>query len=495
MIEYQKLFDKATIKLESGNIEEYAKTIIKLHEIMTCNCFLINIDENIFKRHLALIENLPESQDDFYYNLAIGFLYSWTNNESLAYKYLTKAVEINSLLDLTFSLRASINAELNPFNFEDAQQAVLLNPSARNYFILAVKNKKVKDSIFFYTQSIKINKDFACAYNNRANDYVEIGKYEEAIADFKECIKLEPKHWAYYGLAKYLNKVGSYNEALDYGQKGLKKHPNNIDYYGILGYANFSMGNFKKAKCNYQKILEKYPNNEGTISNLELCETKIIEQNQVEADETFSKNDFEKSVGLLEELIFEYDVTSEEIYRNYLISLLKSKNKELLLDESNPIYIKLDRLKKSYEEKIYNIESPSEEEENTNKLIQYGLNHKIGFGNYKGKDIAEIISIEPDYLLWCIINLEHFSVENSILANPIFKEQKDYDKAIQINLIKELIIDKWGTSSSIENYSYGCNTKDFWWGNWDDAKQKNWCDEWDDLPFSDPSDYPGSDFC
>ena len=54
-----------------------------------------------------------------------------------------------------------------------------------------------------------------------------------------------------------------------------------------------------------------------------------------------------------------------------------------------------------------------------------------------------------------------------------------------LNLIKELIIEKWETYYSKESgNSYNGN----YWG----ATTDN---DWDDLEFSDPSEWPGSDFC
>jgi len=47
------------------------------------------------------------------------------------------------------------------------------------------------------------------------------------------------------------------------------------------------------------------------------------------------------------------------------------------------------------------------------------------------------------YILWCIVNLEHFALYVEDLWNPTLSSQPNYNLAIEYNLIKELFIEKW----------------------------------------------------
>ncbi|MBK7390168.1 MAG: hypothetical protein IPI23_14175 [Bacteroidetes bacterium] len=38
----------------------------------------------------------------------------------------------------------------------------------------------------------------------------------------------------------------------------------------------------------------------------------------------------------------------------------------------------------------------------------YNLESTLSFGKFKGKTLSEILSIQPSYIKWCIINLDHF---------------------------------------------------------------------------------------
>ncbi len=72
----------------------------------------------------------------------------------------------------------------------------------------------------------------------------------------------------------------------------------------------------------------------------------------------------------------------------------------------------------------------------------YRTTSKIGFGKYEYEKISEIIEKDPNYILWCIINLEHFALYVEDLWNPILRSQPNYNLAIEYNLIKELFIEK-----------------------------------------------------
>ena len=51
---------------------------------------------------------------------------------------------------------------------------------------------KHEQAIADYAQAIKLNPTYAMAYNNRGSSYFELGKHEQAIADYAQAIKLNP---------------------------------------------------------------------------------------------------------------------------------------------------------------------------------------------------------------------------------------------------------------------------------------------------------------
>jgi broad specificity phosphatase PhoE len=46
----------------------------------------------------------------------------------------------------------------------------------------------------------------------------------------------------------------------------------------------------------------------------------------------------------------------------------------------------------------------------------YTLDTEFTFGKYEGKTVKEILELQPTYLDWCAINLDHFYISEEIIA-------------------------------------------------------------------------------
>ena len=47
----------------------------------------------------------------------------------------------------------------------------------------------------------------------------------------------------------------------------------------------------------------------------------------------------------------------------------------------------------------------------------YELKTELNFGKYNGKKLSEVIKIQPSYINWCILNLDHFLVDDDDLED------------------------------------------------------------------------------
>ena len=45
----------------------------------------------------------------------------------------------------------------------------------------------------------------------------------------------------------------------------------------------------------------------------------------------------------------------------------------------------------------------------------YDLETTLNFGKFEGKKLSEVIRIQPTYINWCILNLDHFLVDDEDL--------------------------------------------------------------------------------
>ncbi|XP_078055148.1 tetratricopeptide repeat protein 12 [Mustelus asterias] len=113
-------------------------------------------------------------------------------------------------------------------------------------------------AVQYYTDGLEKLRDFQALYTNRAQAYIKLGKYEEAITDCE---------WA------------------------LKCNENCIKAYVHMGKANLSLKKYEEARQCYQKILEIDPNREKLVKEytnlLELAQKK--EQQEKEVVEEFER--------------------------------------------------------------------------------------------------------------------------------------------------------------------------------------------------------------
>ncbi|MGI6310587.1 MAG: hypothetical protein ACOXZU_03515 [Bacteroidales bacterium] len=58
-------------------------------------------------------------------------------------------------------------------------------------------------------------------------------------------------------------------------------------------------------------------------------------------------------------------------------------------------------------------------------MKSYYLNTKFKFGKFKGKTLREILRIQPSYIDWCIVNLDHFYLSNQTM-NRIWGFKPDF---------------------------------------------------------------------
>lgn len=58
-------------------------------------------------------------------------------------------------------------------------------------------------------------------------------------------------------------------------------------------------------------------------------------------------------------------------------------------------------------------------------MISYELDTVLSFGKFKSKSIKEIIEIQPSYINWCILNLNHFYMTKNTLEQ-ITKIKKNF---------------------------------------------------------------------
>ena len=82
-----------------------------------------------------------------------------------------------------------------------------------------------------------------------------------------------------------------------------------------------------------------------------------------------------------------------------------------------------------------------ESDRNKIKISCYSYKSKLNFGVHQGKYIYQVLEKDSEYILWCMINLEHFCL-TSLEIEFLKKENKLFEKAVLINSAKWKLLAK-----------------------------------------------------
>jgi lipoprotein NlpI len=111
-----------------------------------------------------------------------------------------------------------------------------------------IDNAQYDAAIPDYDAAIKINPDFAAAYNNRGNAYDDKGEHDRAIQDYDQAIRIAP------GFAIAFNNRGStrteqaaYDQAITDFDQAIQLAPRYYNAFMNRGRAQFFRGNFTAA--------------------------------------------------------------------------------------------------------------------------------------------------------------------------------------------------------------------------------------------------------
>jgi tetratricopeptide (TPR) repeat protein len=118
--------------------------------------------------------------------------------------------------------------------------------------------------------------NLASALQQRATVYVSQGKFQEAVADYSEALKvkakdpdiLERRAYAEMQLKDYDKALHDYNEAI-------KLSPEEPKYYQVRALIYQTKGDFKAALADTEKILKLDPNNQDAQQRKKFLEAKL----------------------------------------------------------------------------------------------------------------------------------------------------------------------------------------------------------------------------
>jgi tetratricopeptide (TPR) repeat protein len=110
---------------------------------------------------------------------------------------------------------------------------------------------RLDEAIDLYHRVIKINPNFAWAYNNLGDAFFKQGNSDEAIVKYCRAIEINPNSaWFYINLGSLLIQQGAFQEAIGYFRQGIKNNPDLL-YEFNSKYFQLFHSIFKNKYCNF----------------------------------------------------------------------------------------------------------------------------------------------------------------------------------------------------------------------------------------------------
>ena len=111
-----------------------------------------------------------------------------------------------------------------------------------------------QEAIKNFTQVIKLNPRNADAYYVRGAAYTSLGNYQQAITDYDRAIGLRPKFAeAYFSRGAALIMKGEYHRAISNHNLAIRLRPKFADAYALSGVAYQKIGDTERAISNWRK--------------------------------------------------------------------------------------------------------------------------------------------------------------------------------------------------------------------------------------------------
>jgi tetratricopeptide (TPR) repeat protein len=227
------------------------------------------------------------------YNLAIGrdkkfaeafnnrgILYFTIGQYKNALKDYDEAQRLNPKFADAYYNRGILYLEINQLDaaISDFTTAINIDPDMADYFNnrgVAFRSKGQYDKSFAdFDQAIKINKNFSIAYTNRGSIYNIFKQYELAIHDLTKAIDINPGYQdAYFNRAISLTGMGKYDDAItDYRFILIAINSHHIPALSNLGIILKNMKRYEESSIQFKKILQIKPNDQEALKNLKEIE-------------------------------------------------------------------------------------------------------------------------------------------------------------------------------------------------------------------------------
>ncbi|MCK4403761.1 MAG: tetratricopeptide repeat protein [candidate division Zixibacteria bacterium] len=143
------------------------------------------------------------------------------------------------------------------------EKAIALTNNARYITNLAVVYYNLQSydlALKELERSLKIDSTFDFTHFCMGEIFIQRGRYQKAIAEYRKAIQLRPDITQYYdNLGSLLSNLERYGEAVEVFEQGLKANPGYFPIYRNLGYTYFNLGDLIQAEKYLRLYLQYSP--------------------------------------------------------------------------------------------------------------------------------------------------------------------------------------------------------------------------------------------
>lgn len=169
----------------------------------------------------------------------------------------------------------------DPIALEDFDEAIRLNPEfaeayfyrgcLKDYFALREpelvdKHESLRSAVADFDDAIRLDlnsNQLAHAYYRRGEAKYNLDRYEEAMCDYNEALKLDPENSDIRSsLDEAEGILDFYNNGITHFDETIRQNPQDVRTYKIRGETKGFLGCLKEAKEDFEKIWELTSDNQ-----------------------------------------------------------------------------------------------------------------------------------------------------------------------------------------------------------------------------------------